>query len=47
MTKVSSFKIVPPLDDLESEFHKKEDRNKGKSSSGVKNDVVSTFERNP
>lgn len=45
MTRGSLFKIVPPFEDHESEFHKKRDKNKGKSSSSFIVENVSTLEK--
>lgn len=47
MTRGTTFKLVPPFEDLEAEFHKKKDKNEGKSSSSFKSDEVATFEKIP
>lgn len=47
MTSGSTFKIVPPYEDSESEFHKKKDKKYGESSSSFELDKVESSDRTP
>lgn len=45
MTQGSKFPIVPPLEDLESAFHKKKDKKAGESSNTFQTDKFEGFEK--